>query len=168
MAEIGVPVNDKEAKRFLVRQHKHLLDVLNLDELKVLLYTDEVLDETIQEKLMNVALERRAKLQELLHYLGRQGEPGLLALIRALKNCTNDPSQVQLAATLEEKYQKFHEDPQGSSCSTASLPSYSTDGPARQHSPTAEQSPPIHVVRLIKSRGGQCVARVGGRVIHHA
>jgi len=151
MAEIGVSVNDKEARSFLARQHKYLLDVLNLDELKIQLYTDEVLDQNIQEKLMNTALERRTKLQELLHYLGRQGEPGLLALIAALRNCTGDPTQVQLAASLEQKYEKFHENPhRGSSCSTPSIPSssYSTDGPARQHHQASEQFP-IHVVRSV-------------------
>ena len=147
MTEIGVSVNDKEARRFLARQHRNLLDVLNLDELKIQLYTDEVLDDNIQEKLMNVALERRAKLQELLQYLSRQGEPGLLALIYALRKCTSDSTQVQLAATLEQKYQKFHEDPPGSSCSTTSMPSSnSTDGTARQHQ--ASEQFPIHVVRF--------------------
>jgi len=91
-------VNDKEARSFLARQHRYLLDVLNLDELKIQLYMDEVLYQNIQEKLMNTALKRRTKLQDLLHYLGRQGELGLLTLITALRNCTGDPTQVQLAA----------------------------------------------------------------------
>ena len=56
---------------------------------------------------MNASLGERAKLEELLLYLTRQGEPGLLALIDALKKCVEDPSQAKLGLDLEQQYQMF-------------------------------------------------------------
>lgn len=99
--------HDKVARKFLKQRHKELLDGLNLEEIKVQLYTDEVLDPTVQDKLMNASLGERAKLEELLLYLTRQGEPGVLALINALKKCADDPSQVKLGQELEQQFQLF-------------------------------------------------------------
>ena len=99
--------HDRIARRFLRQRHKELLDVLNLEEIKVQLYSDEVLDTQVQEKLMNPSFGARNKLQELLFYLTRQGEPGLLALIRALKKCGDDPSQSKLGFDLEQQYHTF-------------------------------------------------------------
>lgn len=99
--------HDKVARRFLKQRYKDLLDGLNLDEIKVQLYADEVLDTKVQDKLMNASLGTRTKLEELLYYLTRQGEPGLLALIRALKKCEDDPSQAKLGLDLEQQYQTF-------------------------------------------------------------
>lgn len=99
--------HDRTARRFLRQRHKELLDVLNLEEVMVQLYSDEVLDTQVQEKLMNPSFGARNKLQELLLYLTRQGEPGLLALIRALKECGDDPSQSKLGQDLEQQYHTF-------------------------------------------------------------
>ena len=99
--------HDKVARRFLRQRHRELLDGLNLEEIKVQLYSDEVLDTQVQDKLMNPSFGARNKLQELLHYLTRQGEPGLLALIRALKKCADDPSQAKLGLDLEQQYHTF-------------------------------------------------------------
>lgn len=98
---------DKIARKFLKQRHKDLLNGLNLDEIKVQLYADEVLDTKVQDKLMNASLGTRTKLEELLIYLTRQGEPGLLALINALKKCEDDPSQAKLGLELEQQYQMF-------------------------------------------------------------
>ena len=97
--------HDKIARKLLKQRHKDLLDGLNLDEIKVQLYSDEVLDTQVQDKLMNPSLGARNKLEILLHYLTRQGEPGLLALIEGLKKCVEDPSQAKLGLDLEQQYQ---------------------------------------------------------------
>ena len=99
--------HDRNARKFLRQRHKELLDGLNLEEIKVQLYSDEVLDKQLQDKMMNPSLGARNKLEELLIYLTRQGEPGLLALIRALKKCGDDPSQAKLGLDLEQQYQNF-------------------------------------------------------------
>ena len=115
--------HDEIARRFLKRRHKDLLEGLNLDEIKVQLYSDEVLDTQVQEKLMNPSLGPRNKLEILLHYLTRQGEPGLLALIEGLKKCVEDPTQAKLGLDLELKYQEFLSTNNSDSSRTGSRPS---------------------------------------------
>lgn len=99
--------HDKLARRFFRQRHIELLEGLNLDEINVHLYANEVLDAKTQEKVMNTSLGSRTRLEELLIYLTRQGEPGLLALIGALKNCRGDPSQAKLGLDLEQQWQMF-------------------------------------------------------------
>ena len=141
--------HDRIARRFLRQQHKDLLDVLNLEEVKVELYSDGVLDTQVQEKLINPSFGARNKLQELLFYLTRQGEPGLLALIEALKKCGDDPSQAKLGIDLEQQYRKFLST--NSSIGSTDSGSIASSNLSRRTSDLDESDasyskPPVHVV----------------------
>jgi len=145
--------HDKIARKFLKQHHKELLDGLNLDEIKTQLYADEVLDPKVQDKLMNASLGARTKLEELLYYLTRQGEPGLLALTSALKKCEDDPSQVKLGLDLEQQYQMFLSTANHSTGSTNSsiiTPGITSSSGSKRFSDADESDScprvPIHVV----------------------